>query len=112
MTTTTSGFLVCRSMMHAWDITAFRHATDEDLEGVRRHGYKQIIKREARCLRCETERIEYFGRYKPRTLESFSLFIRRYRYPNGYLFHQDGFADRPTRADYTTALFSQFYDNR
>lgn len=101
-------FVQCRSIRHAWDGLEFRYQDVEELQDrgvyVPRE-YSQIIKREVQCVRCDTHRVEYFGRSQE-VLRDFERFYVAYFYPDGYLWHAtDENQERPMFRDVNRELF-------
>lgn len=99
-------FVDCRSMRHAWKRESFAAASDEELSlrYIPRQ-FNQVIKRELTCMRCGTNKVEFFGRSIER-LRDFERFSVNYSYPDNYLWNkkrQDG--DKPTNRDANREMF-------
>lgn len=87
---TTSDFVVCRTLGHAWDpIPAEAPAPYGDPFWLR-------------CVRCTTVRMDFC------TFGTGDVIGRRYAYPDGYQYVGDHDGDvAPTRQDYRRILFAE-----
>lgn len=94
-------YLACRTMRHAWNPQSMRlpDLDDARVPALYERGFRQIIVRVSQCLRCETTRIDYYGRYDKRKLR-FERIDSTYWYPTDYQFHGDK-DNRPDLGDYT-----------
>lgn len=104
--------LACRTLRHAWNISAFALAAPEDFADVQRPEWaNQVIKREMSCVRCDTVKIVLFGRSSSRAAwgARFNRFYTRYIYPKGYQFRKTEHTDdRPLLMDYESELYTRY----
>lgn len=99
-------FVECRSLRHSWVRESFRFAPMEELENftVPRQ-FDQVVLRRLVCARCNTTRLELFGRSKE-VLRDFDRFFVGYYYPDGYNWHrQSEGEERPSYRDANRELF-------
>lgn len=94
-------YLACRTLRHAWTPQAMRLPDPDDTRVLTLfdQGYRQVIVRVSKCVRCDTTRIDYYGRYDKRKLY-FHRIDSSYWYPTDYQFHGDK-ESRPGLGDYT-----------
>lgn len=111
------GFVECRALRHSWEIKEYRLATEEEVDAIPsllhiagaaafRRDYRQFIARNVVCQRCQTVRVEMFGRKNPNKLGQFDHLFRHYYYPKGYRYR--GEEDRPRQPDFNLELLNRF----
>lgn len=102
-------YLECRSIRHAWKIDHFRAVPMDDdstkAQNYRRQ-YKQVLQRKMHCLRCGSERVDYFGRGDVLNLNGFTKLDSVYHYEKGYVFvTEESDKQAPRFSDYNQELF-------
>jgi hypothetical protein len=91
--------LACRTLRHAWSHDGYRKKDPEDNTST--VGYDQVIVRHVHCLRCGTQKTDYYGRGSRQFDTEFARIKSRYTYPDGYRFRGDEHdRDRPISSDY------------
>ena len=103
-------WLQCRTLRHSWQVDSFQAVPDD--EQIRTPRWvQQVIRRVLWCTRCDTRRVELFGRSMSDKgkLKRFQKFRTQYVYPKGYTFRRvDHDGDRPVNNDYTWEQYTRY----